>query len=107
MLQLIFQVEEVVVFGSNKVDVKLGNIPGMSPAVSQLYYTNQEFFFQLKCVQIFLFLSKNICCGYSLEASCQGTFNEYMQYMFSKRIKKNNTPYLNLWTALLEMCWIF
>ena len=30
----------------------------------------------------FLFLHKNICCLYSLEAPCQGTSNEYKQHMF-------------------------
>ena len=29
-----------------------------------------------------LFLHKNICCGYSLEAPCQGASNEYPQCMF-------------------------
>ena len=37
---------------------------------------------------LFLFLDKNICCGYSLEASQQGTSNGYPQHMFSSRNKK-------------------
>ena len=37
----------------------------------------------------FLFLSKNICCGYSLEAPRRGASNEYPQHMFSSRNKKN------------------
>ena len=37
----------------------------------------------------FLFLHKNICCGYSLEAPRWGTSNEYRQHMFSWRNKKN------------------
>ena len=31
---------------------------------------------------IFLFLHKNICCGYSLEAPLRGASNEYPQHMF-------------------------
>ena len=38
---------------------------------------------------IFLISPKNICCGYSLEVSQQGTSNEYPQHMFSWRNKKN------------------
>ena len=37
----------------------------------------------------FLFLLKNICCGYSLEASRWDASNEYPQHMFSRRKKKN------------------
>ena len=37
----------------------------------------------------FLFLNKNICCGYSLEGPQWGASNEYPQHMFSLRIKKN------------------
>ena len=37
----------------------------------------------------FLFLHKNICCGYSLEAPRRGASNEYPQHMFSWRNKKN------------------
>ena len=36
----------------------------------------------------FLFLHKNIYCGYSLEAPQTGTSNEYPQHMFSWRNKK-------------------
>ena len=32
--------------------------------------------------QFFLFLHKNICCGYSLEVPHQGASNEYPQHMF-------------------------
>ena len=31
---------------------------------------------------LFLFLDKNICCGYSLEVSQGGASNEYQQHMF-------------------------
>ena len=37
---------------------------------------------------VFLFLYKNICCGYSLEAPHQGASNEYPQHMFLSRNKK-------------------
>ena len=33
----------------------------------------------------FLFLNKNICCGYSLEVPRRGTSNEYPQHMFLTR----------------------
>ena len=36
-----------------------------------------------------LFLDKNICCGYSLEAPWWGASNEYPQHMFLSRNKKN------------------
>ena len=54
---------------------------------------------------VFLFLDENVCCGYSLEAPCWGTSNEYPQHMFSSRNKKNTdtfwlkkAPYQELWT---------
>ena len=37
----------------------------------------------------FLFLKKNICCGYSLEVSQCGTSNECPKHIFSQRNKKN------------------
>ena len=37
----------------------------------------------------FLFLHKNICCGYSLEVPRRGASNEYPQHMFSWRNKKD------------------
>ena len=37
----------------------------------------------------FLFLNKNICCGYLLEAPRRDTSNEYPQHMFLSRNKKN------------------
>ena len=33
----------------------------------------------------FLFIDKNICCGYSLEAPRQGASNEHPQYVFVKK----------------------
>ena len=42
----------------------------------------------------FLFLHKNICCGYSLEAPCWGASNEYPQHMFSWRNKKHISTFL-------------
>ena len=41
-------------------------------------------------VIFFLFIHKNVCCGYSLEVPHRGTSNEFPQDMFSKRNKKNN-----------------
>ena len=41
-------------------------------------------FSDMKRIQIkvfFLFLHKNICSGYLLEAPCSGTSNEYPQHM--------------------------
>ena len=38
---------------------------------------------------VFLFLDKNIRCGYSLEAPQRGASNEYPQHMISSRNKKN------------------
>ena len=46
-------------------------------------------FFNPKVLIFFLFLHENICCGYSLDAPCRGTSNEYPQHMFSWRNKKN------------------
>ena len=37
----------------------------------------------------FLFLHKNICCGYSLEAPHRGTSNVYPQHMFLWKIREN------------------
>ena len=37
----------------------------------------------------FLFLHKNICCGYSLEAPRWGASNEYPQHMFLWRTREN------------------
>ena len=58
----------------------------------------------------FLFLHKNICCGYSLEVPQRGTSNEYPQHTFSWRNKKNintvlseNAPYLDVWRWLHEI----
>ena len=40
-------------------------------------------------INIFLlFLYKNVCCGYLLEAPRRGASNEYPQHMFSWRNKK-------------------
>ena len=37
----------------------------------------------------FLFLHENICCGYLLEAPCQGASNEYPQHTFLWRTGEN------------------
>ena len=41
-------------------------------------------------VNIFIFLHKNICCGYSLEAPCKGASIEYPQHMFLWREEKKS-----------------
>ena len=46
--------------------------------------------FQIKILVFFIFLLKNIDCGYSLEPACRGSSNEYPQSMFLSRNKKNN-----------------
>ena len=58
----------------------------------------------------FLFLHENICCGYSLEAPCRGTSNEYPQHAFSWRNKKNinrfgliKSSYQELWSQVLAL----
>ena len=45
-------------------------------------------FFQPKSIYIFLFLDKNICCGYSLEAPWRGASNEYHNICFCREIRK-------------------
>ena len=59
-----------------------------------------------------LFLSENICCGYSLEAPHRGASNEYPQHMFLCRNKKNisifrmkKTPDLLLCPSETFMCY--
>ena len=57
---------------------------------------------------ILLFLHKNICYGYSLDAPQQGAFNEHKQHMFLQWNKKN--IYLNDYPCYLEFCfntWVF
>ena len=55
---------------------------------------------------LFLFLLKNICCGYSLEAPRRGASNEYPQHIFLLRNKKNYpriiTKYSSLTTPLFN-----
>ena len=42
---------------------------------------------------VFLFLNKNICCGYSLEAPRRGASNEYPQNMFLLRNKRTKDTF--------------
>ena len=53
-------------------------------------------FFQPKNTDIFLFLHKNICCGYSAEVPQWGTSDEYPQHRFTFRSKKNIKQILSL-----------
>ena len=46
--------------------------------------------FQIKNSDIFHISAQNIDCGYSLEPHWQGGSNEYPQFMFSSKNKKNN-----------------
>ena len=46
--------------------------------------------FQIKTLIFFIFLLKNINCGYSLEPPRWGGSNKYPQSMFLSRNKKNN-----------------
>ena len=69
----------------------------------------------------FLFLNKNICCGYSLEAPRRGASNEHPQHMFSLRNKKyimwipslicsydqvHHHLYTTQWLKSMSICWI-
>ena len=45
--------------------------------------------FQIKILIFFIFLLKNIDCGYSLEPPRRGDSNEYPQSMFLSKDKKN------------------
>ena len=51
--------------------------------------------FQIKILIFFIFLLKNIDCGYSLELPHRGGSNKYPQYMFLSRNKKNNVYPVN------------
>ena len=50
---------------------------------------------------IFLFLHKNICCGYSLEAPCRGASNDYPQYMFLLRNGENYPIIITKYTSII------
>ena len=52
-------------------------------------FTTRTESFQVKILIFFIFLLKNIDCGYSLEPP-RGGSNEYPQSMFLSRNKKNN-----------------
>ena len=62
--------------------------------------------FHPKSTDIFLFVHKNIYCGYVLEACQGGASNEYHQHMVSYRNKKNNMwiPLLIWGYALAHFC---
>ena len=48
----------------------------------------------------FLFLHKNICCGYSLEAPRRGASNEYTQHMFLWRNGENYPRIITKYSSL-------
>ena len=58
----------------------------------QIYwtFTTKNENFQIKNYDNFHISAQNIYCGYSLEPPRRGGSNEYQQYMFSSRNKKNN-----------------
>ena len=52
----------------------------------------------------FLFLHKNICCGYSLEVPHRSASNEYPQHMFLCKNKKNICIFWMKKAPYLELC---
>ena len=46
--------------------------------------------FQIQTLLVFIFLLKNIHCGYSLEPPRRGGSNEYPHYMLLRKNKKKN-----------------
>ena len=48
----------------------------------------------------FLFLYKNICCGYSLETPHRGVSNEYPQHMFLWRTGENYPRIITKYSSL-------
>ena len=59
------------------------------PIYSKFHFQKLKIF-QTK-THIFHMSAQNVDCGYSLELPQQGGSNEYPQYMFLSRNKKNNT----------------
>ena len=55
----------------------------------------------------FLFLYKNICCGYSLEAPRRGASNEYPQHTFLWRIRENYLGIIVKYTSLTTPLTVF
>ena len=53
-------------------------------------FTTQNWKFSDKNSDIFHISAQNIDCGYLLELPWWGSSNEYPQYMFSSKNKKNN-----------------
>ena len=50
---------------------------------------------------VFLFLHKNICSEYSLEAPQWGASNEYPQHVFVEKYKPDTQSCLDLWIVLI------
>ena len=53
-------------------------------------FTSKNWKLNLKNADIFQISAQNINCGYSLEPPRRGGSNEYQQFMFLTRNKKNN-----------------
>ena len=70
-------------------------------APNDISYLHVKRFFQPKIPIFFLFLLKNICCGYILVVPHWGISNEYLQHIFSWRNQKKimwiPTSYLEVW----------
>ena len=62
---------------SRAMDTPIMSLPLQKEAQLQI-----RAFFNQNVFIFFLFLNKNICCGYSLEAPRRGASNEYPQHMF-------------------------
>ena len=75
--------------GKNKKNIIILSFFEFTQRVVKVNKDWQGNFFIQKVLIFFLFLHKNICCGYSLEVPWQGISNESPQYMFSRRNKKN------------------
>ena len=54
------------------------------------FYHQKMKIYRKKNLIVFIFVLKNIDCGYSLEPPHRGSSNEYPQSMFLSRNKKNN-----------------
>ena len=79
------------IFSGIYVELKLIQLSRLAKLLDRAYY------FQPKCCDISLFLNKNVCCGYSLEAPCQGASNVYHNISFHVEIRK-----VFIWIPLLS-----
>ena len=82
---------------------------------SYVYFNEQEIHRGGIHILFFLFLHKNIWCGYSLEVPQRGTSKEYPHHMFSRRntckkdisiFRMKKAPYLLLWELVPLQNWL-